>query len=445
MKTRTVWHFGVFLLVALGVATAAAPALTAQITPSDLFSRSTMREVDLQGLHVWLGQPVQVTAQVGWEMSWPQHQDAHAFIHLTPFIAKFPNGNLIGIYTLDPDTQSNPVFASGFQISKDGGAHWGRRYSMLMQHISVLFVPRPNDALLALPSELFEATPGDDRNLQGPYYLFEHGGDRMVFVPNGVRIVDWPWPVAVYPGPQPRENWHAGVILTGNSLEVGGRLLATGYFQKKDAGTYSSVILASGDGGYTWRYLSTVADPDPALVVKRAYEGPNEMSMVQLANGDLMAVFRVGSGYQWHVRRAYSHDGGRTWSKPDVLPAWSVEPEVIRTANGTIALSTGRPGIRVWLSTDARATQWQSIDIVDYHNRCVSEPNERIESFARGPSPYVSDPAENLRWQTSSYTRMVEVAPNRLLLIYDRDPERPPADANDLSRVYVLPIELTRS
>ena len=381
MNIRSFRHCTVRLLITLVIAMAATPVLLAQTASSDLFSPSKMQEVDLNGLHVRLGKPVQVTAQVGWQMGWPQFKDAHAFIHLTPFLARFPGGELIGIYTLDPDTQSNPVFASGLQISKDGGAHWGRRYSMIMQHISVLFVPKPDDSLLALPSEMFEQTPGDERNLQGPYYLFEHGGDRMDFVPDGVRVVDWPWPMQVFPGPQPRENWHAGLILTGNSLEVGGKLLATGYFQKKGTGTYSSVILASEDGGYTWRYFSTVADPDPALVVKRAYEGPNEMSMVQLADGDLMAVFRVGSGHQWNVRRAYSHDGGRTWSAADALPAWSVEPEVIRTANGTIALSTGRPGIDVWLSTHPRGKDWKNIDVVEYHNHCVTDPNQRIASF----------------------------------------------------------------
>jgi hypothetical protein len=31
-----------------------------------------------------------------------------------------------------------------------------------------------------------------------------------------------------------------------------------------------------------------------------------------------------------------------------------------------------------------------------------------------------------------------------LILIYDRDPERPPTRPTDLSRVYVIPIEIER-
>lgn len=440
MLTHSFRHRALFSVVALSILLAGAPAKSGQAAASELFPRATMHELDLNGLRVWLGQPVQLTAQVGWQMSWPGFKDVYSFTHLTPFMAKFPKGELIGIYTLDPDTQSNPVFASGFQISNDGGAHWGRRYSMLMQHVSVVFVPKPNDSLLALPSEMFEKTPGDEHNFQGPYYLFEHGGDRMVFVPDGVRVVDLPWPVEVFPGPQPRDNWHAGIVFTSYPLEIGGKLLETGYVQKKGEKVYSSVILASEDGGYTWRYLSTVGSPDPSLVGQGSYEGPDEMTMIQLADGDLMAAFRVGSGRKWNLHRAYSHDRGRTWTKSDALPAWSVEPELVRTANGIIALSTGRPGIDLWLSTDPRAATWQSIDIVEHHNRCVPDPRERISSY--NPS---ASPSENASWQTSSYTGLVEVAPNRLLLIYDRDPEGPPADPNDLSRVFVLPIEVGRN
>ena len=112
---------------------------------------------------------------------------------------------------------------------------------------------------------------------------------------------------------------------------------------------------------------------------------------------------------------------------------------MIRTASGTIALATGRPGIDLWLSTDPRGTNWQSVDIVAQHNRCMTAPGDRISSFEINPNPYLS---ENTKWQTSSYTGLVEVAPNRLLLLYDRDPERIPLNSDDLSRVFVMPIEI---
>jgi hypothetical protein len=426
-------------MMLLGILPVMAAAKARPTATSDLFSRASMQTIDLRGMHVWLGQPVQVTAQLGWKMGWPHYEWEHAFTHLTPTMARFPGGELLATYALDSDAQSNPVFASGYQISKDGGAHWGRRYSMLMQHIPMTFIPKPDDALMALPSELFQQTPGDEHNFVGPYYLFERGGERMVFVPEGVRVVDWPWPVDASPGTQPLDNWHVGLVITGNALQVGDKLLATGYFHKKGESTLCAVILVSRDGGYTWRYLSTVASSDPSLISQRAYEGADEMSMVQLADGDLMAVFRVGSGRKWNLHRAYSHDQGQTWTQPDVLPAWSVYPQLLRTANGTLVLATGRPGIDLWLSTDPRGTNWQSVDIVEHHNRCVTDPSERIGSFEINPNAYLS---ETTKWQTSSYTGLVEVAPNRLLLLYDRDPERIPLNSDDLSRVFVMPIEI---
>ena len=480
MRTHSVSGCLFFLLLALCTSLVGEPAWGGQIANPSLFSRATMQKVDLKGVRVWLGRPVQVTAQMGFHESWywgqgeslssfehlmlqgvtsyhessGQAESWWSLVHLTPYLARFPEGQLVTTYALDPDVHVPPIRVSGFQISTDGGEHWGRRYSLLMQHIPMVFVPKPNNSLMAIPSEMFEKTPGDEHehNYTGPYYLFKNGGESMEVVPDGVRLVDLPWTAAInpeekppwtaaIPGVQPRDSWKPELNITGDALFMGGKLLATAYSMKVGEQAIYSVLVASEDGGYTWRYFSTVGSPDPSLIGQHSYEGPNESSMIRLADGDLMVVYRVGSGSNWKLRRVYSHDGGRTWTTPDVLPAWSVEPELVRTASGTIALSTGRPGIYLWLSTDPRGKDWQSINIIDHHNGSMTDPSARISSFAGKPSPYFT---ENTRWQTSSYTRMVEVAPNRLLLVYDRDPERPPVNGDDLSRVFVLPIEIER-
>jgi hypothetical protein len=140
-------------------------------------------------------------------------------------------------------------------------------------------------------------------------------------------------------------------------------------------------------------------------------------------------------------------------------------PSLVRTANGTIALSSGRPGVGLWLSSDPRGAAWQKIDIVAHHNTWAPDPSYRISSrpwsdstsFDQNPLyPAPSNPGPSagqesvLRLETTSYTKLVEVAPNRLLLIYDRDavvrpPDRPPASLQDVSRVFVLPIEVERN
>ena len=48
------------------------------------------------------------------------------------------------------------------------------------------------------------------------------------------------------------------------------------------------------------------------------------------------------------------------------------------------------------------------------------------------------------QWQTSSYTEMVEIAPNRILLVYDRSAKPKPENNGDLSRIFVVPIEVDR-
>jgi len=355
-------------------------------------------------------------------------------------MARFRGGNLIATYALDPDNQDNPYRLSGFQISKDGGGHWGRRYGMLMQHEAVAFVPEKDDALLGIPSELMQLAAGDDRNFVGPAYLFEHGGDRFVMIPDGVRVLDWPWPVALTPGPQPRTNWTVGVSITGSVLRIGNRVLATAYGQKKGDHFDRTMLVASEDNGYTWRYFSTIANPDLSHASELGFEGANETSVIQLADGDLMAVFRTGNGEKWKLYRNYSHDGGRTWGVPGALAAYSVWPQMVRTANGAIVLATGRPGVDLWVSTDPRARTWQRLDLVAHHNRWAPDPSYRIGHFPIH-LPYTSDAQ---MWESTAYTAMVEVAPNQILLIYDRDPERAPANGKDFSRLFVLPIEVER-
>ena len=122
-----------------------------------------------------------------------------------------------------------------------------------------------------------------------------------------------------------------------------------------------------------------------------------------------MAVFRVGSGRAWHLRRSYSHDNGRSWSSPDILPAYSVYPQLVRAANGVIALSTGRPGVDLWLSADPRGADWQKIDIAAFNNQCAPDATFRIYFFGSGDCR--------------------EEIPDRLLHQADRDrPQSAPVD-----------------
>jgi len=410
----------------------------------DLFSPEKMAVVKVKGLRVSLGQPVQVTAQLGYrlrgelgtapspELAWRDW----AFIHAVPQLAKFPGGELIVTYTMVPDTNANPFEISGHQISRDGGKTWGPRSTIIMEHQPMVFVADGDNALVAIPAYLYQRTAGDEHNFRAAYTRFEEGGRRVVIEPDGVQVVDWPKEIGPAPGGNTQVGSLRGLCFDGNAIRIGGRLIASGYCRSRGESLFSCVAMVSEDNGRTWRYLATIADPSCLSSDRQGVnEGPCEISMIQLADGDLMAVFRVGNqGATSKLRRAYSHDEGRTWTKPDVLPAGSVEPRLLRIANGAILLSTGRPGIQLWLSADSRAKCWAGeIDIVEHHNRWAADASYRI-----GPAKGLA----GLDRQTTSYTQMVEVSANRVLLAYDRSPEAAPADVKDLTRIFVLPVEV---
>jgi len=177
---------------------------------ADPASGPAVKEVKLAGLTVRLGQPIEVTKQIGWGMEWVHNEGepSWSFIHLTPYLDRFPNGNLIVTYAMDPDTQVNPICLSAFQISRDQGRSWGRRHTVIMQHNPLVFVPGKDDSLLGLPCEFARLSREEPNTYVAPAYLFEHGGKDMVLIPDGVKIVDWKWPVATNPGVQPEDNWH---------------------------------------------------------------------------------------------------------------------------------------------------------------------------------------------------------------------------------------------
>lgn len=70
------------------------------------------------------------------------------------------------------------------------------------------------------------------------------------------------------------------------------------------------MFFLSDDGGKTWR-----ESKDWWALPVRALHGLQEPGVVELADGSLYAWARTGTGHQWQMR---SHDGGETWTPPEV-------------------------------------------------------------------------------------------------------------------------------
>ncbi len=149
---------------------------------------------------------------------------------------------------------------------------------------------------------------------------------------------------------------------------------------------YRSFVMRSRDRGKTWDYLATVAY-DPTI----GYESFCEPDLLVLPDGDILCFMRTGGSGNRHtpLYLSRSTDDGKTWSKPVPVADRGVWPNACMMKNGVIVCTYGRPDNWLMFSLDQGKT-WVG------HFR-----------FHHGTS--------------TSYNSIEEVAPNKLLVVYDRD------------------------
>ena len=98
-------------------------------------------------------------------------------------------------------------------------------------------------------------------------------------------------------------------------------------------------LLASTNKGRSWQLRSTVA-----YIPDRAPWGLHEPTLTCLENGTLVCVLRSDEGKDpRNLFTSTSKDDGFTWSKPNVLNCFGVEPELLTLKNGVTVVSYGRP------------------------------------------------------------------------------------------------------
>ncbi|MBI3942440.1 MAG: exo-alpha-sialidase [Chloroflexi bacterium] len=419
------------------------------------------QEVKLAGLQVAAQTPRVVAEGVGF--CW------------YPSIRKFSTGELMVGYSLHPDSDENLVHVTGISLSKDNGATWAHHCDVTGLS-GRLDISLPGGTL-AGPSGPYKPEPlGQWRTFVANYGRFEQAGQRYNIDLWGSRIEGLPRDV------EARKVWsrsHWAVISPfDDTIEVEpGRYLSTSYMTFAGDTRYTTVALVSEDEGRNWRYLSTVAGADADT---EAREGFCESCLVKLENGDLMCVGRMGGGRDQLLARTYSSDGGKTWAQIDRLPGWSVMPDILRLSNGVIVISTGRPGLFLWFSTDPRGKNWQPLDVTAYHNAAMDGPLSTLSTHHISTGKYGLEPVTREQYrtvhfdfdnpeQTTAYTSILEVAPNRLLMVYDRIPYGwmpVPTDAevrsrilaryptstlppdsmtpNERERIYILELEIER-
>ena len=386
------------------------------------------KKITLDGLRVILHKPRVVA----------ERSHGHCWY---PDLLKFSTGELMLNHSLNADSNDNLHDSQAVYLSTDEGRSFNTTYDVNGFHNSggEPRISLSDGRILGL-STFFKLDRQSPQSFRTHHWSYSQGGRCYCVEPWGVVIEGLPDRVGI--GGSLGTSWAQMSCFSDILVLEDGAWLSTlsvTYCGKERA---SIVTIISHTEGRCWQYLSTVAVPDDA---PNGLEGFGEPCLVKLADSDLMCVMRVGQHHkqpdQW-LRRIYSSDGGRSWSAIDILPAYSVAPQICRLDNDVLVLSTGRPGIFLWLSADVRGTQWHCVDVVDWHNKVLDEP-----SHIKIPTSGTMNPVSALKGQTTSYTAILEVSPNRILLVYDRTPygwQPVPKDSGEHSQIYLLEAEIQR-
>ncbi len=166
-------------------------------------------------------------------------------------------------------------------------------------------------------------------------------------------------------------------------------------------------VVRSTDQGQTWRYLSTVAAPEPAVLDDT--EGFNEWSIVRLADGRLLGIIRTG--HYTPMMASWSSNEGKTWTKP--LPPTGLgpgcDPLIIRLSDGRLALAYGQ----LPQPKEPREAYWKNYNVGADERRCMLA----INADGSGQD-WVSHTVADYG-PTSAYPTIFEVEPGTL--VYQAD------------------------
>ena len=112
-----------------------------------------------------------------------------------------------------------------------------------------------------------------------------------------------------------------------------------------------------------------------------------------------------------------------SWGVPFQLgkTLWAVRPWLLLLGNGVLVLTGGRPGIYLHVSPDGNGETWQTYNLAAEHNRLVPSRGRSLafpNCSVKIPHPAPGNPCTPE--VTTSYTSLLPVGPNSLMVSYDR-------------------------
>ena len=331
-------------------------------------------------------------------------------------MARFDDGNIVAtISDYKDENIADPTQL--VTVSRDGGWSWAE--PVRTRFLAESFVLLPDGDMLLLPYH----SPRVDDGTDGPYHIVRKGSLKIEEFSSGVTVTGWERPLALK-----NDTQFASFAFNGDTARVAGdRYLAPLYGRYADD-SHASIVCAVSDDGFHWTVRSTIADDSSAL---DSPTGPSESAISRLRDGRLLVVFRLG-GFR-PMAKAYSSDEGQTWTTPEKMTAMSVQPSLATLTDGSVWLTTGRPGIFLWLNADGAGDEWESIDLMAHHNACC---DEQIVTGANAD--------EWSKNRSSCYTEIIALDDRSLLCIYDRIANSwfpIPDDMDDTNSVWVMRIE----
>lgn len=285
-------------------------------------------------------------------------------------------------------TDEPGVFHLPTRRSNDGGVTWGALEA----------------ARVELPLEMDEAFDVHDP----PQWFLDR---KMGNMSGREWLAKWQKPQPSAPEQELRQHFGCKKIpayLMQLLPLAGEKLLAFVYTSLRRGDPHIAICLASDDAGRSWRHLSTPGPFDPRYakhgMLAHKIDGLCEPSCTRLATGELFLVMRLGS---WRpLYSTCSADDGLTWApqadqgadcyyagwpaRP--LAVHGILPTVLTLPGGALALCSGRPDATLSFSFD-NGYHWP------WTHRFLED----------------NKPEE----QGTYNNTMIQVGPNRLLLMYD--------------------------
>ena len=132
-----------------------------------------------------------------------------------------------------------------------------------------------------------------------------------------------------------------------------------GFYQNTEGDVLRTGIsfYRSNDIGNSWSLVGKIPyQPDGKFYYFDGNDGFTEPTFEILNDGTYMCVMRTGSTTPMY--RSFSKDEGLNWSIPEPFTPNGVKPNLLLLGNGTLILSSGRPGLQIRFCIDGDGKIW---------------------------------------------------------------------------------------